>query len=369
MFKQPLTSLQNTQQINPSLLNARLPEQWTHRFGQSVSTIANNADMIGWEAPSPKLYRIDETSKKFRKYSNNETVENIYTQQFGNTVEFLSAYLTLGKDEAEVIYFPQACDHIDDLYYDDPLHPREQSGVLKGRKDPTKRKQWEQLSEERQEMIIKDLARLSDLLDRIDADPMSLDGITAACEFIAFDNTMKGGRKRYPSDGKAPEPFKGTVIPNIDCARRIYQMVKRNVYCLEQYAPVQSYQFSYPFSILESHENGVNGGRLDFVAKNMILDCKTDAKYKVSNSNRLQTLIYLALMQRVNTKNPVKFAGVINVRENILEGYIWDELDEKTKSRLNAIIDYRKWDEYQDRVKNSPINKSIRNELKRLLEV
>lgn len=368
MFEQPLSAIRQTlaNDINPSLLNARLPEQYRKRWGKSVSDVAKIADSLGYSAPSPVRSQIDSTDKQYPK---DGRIENIYPQLIGNVVEFIAAYKTCGKQAAESLYFPQACGHIDDLFFPDPLHPRDESGALKGYKDPTKRRKFEDLDSDTHSIVCNDLTRLNDLLNRIDrafeeaaenGKLITFDGIVAACQFVSFDNTLKGGHKRYSSDKKDSKEFSMSVEPTKQCAARIYWLAERAVKVLEDNAPVQSYQFAYPIEMLEDRNIGINGGRLDFVANNKIIDIKTDKIPQISNANKLQVLIYLAMMQRVITKKPVKKAAIACVRTNELVEYDWDALPQTVRDELNALIDYSDFEYYNPRHRNVYKTKEIK---------
>lgn len=364
MFEQPLSAIRADHDVNEALDHPRLPRGYQRRFGTSISNIAKEASKLGLVAPAPTESDLDTAYSN--PYPKSSLVENIYPQLLGNCVEFLAAYKTSGKDKAMELYFPQACGHIDDLYYPDPLNAKDTEGALKGQKNPMNRIIWENLDAERQEIITNDLDRLSELLFAIDADPDSYEGIKAACEFIAFHNSYHDGRRRYPCDGSSGD-YKMDVVPSVECARQIYRMVRRVVNALAQCGTVQDYQFEYPFSLLSARNNGVNGGRLDFVANNEILDVKTDAG-STTNANKLQVLLYLALMQRVRTNKPVKKAAIMNIRENILEEHDWEKLTPDFREILLRLIDYTGWDRYDRAPKSSKDAGKVREEVKNLIK-
>lgn len=354
MFEQPLSAIRQhqTSNINPSLMASRLPEPYRKRWGKSVSEVAKIADKLGYVAPSPVCSRIDSTDKRYPK---DARVETIYPQLIGNVVEFIAAYKTVGKQAAEDLYFPQACEHIDDMLFPDPLHAKDETGCLKGRKNPINRRNFDDLNPDEQIMMMGDLRRLNDLLNRIDRGfeeaaaedkLITYDGIVAACEFVAFDNCYRGGHKRYSADKKDSKKFAMEVKPSKVCAARIYWLAERAVKCLNDNAPVQSYQYTYPIDMLEDRRIGINGGRLDFVADNKIIDIKTDKNPEISNANKLQVLIYLAMMQRVRTKKPVLKAAIASVRTNELVEYDWTALPQQVKDELNALIDYADFEYY-----------------------
>lgn len=335
MFQQPLRQIEYRQAINPSLDNPFLPAPYRQRWGASISQIAHAADELGLRAPAPSDFDylpVDDLTDKPK----NTDIENIYPQLLGDIVEFLIARTCIGKEEAEMLYFPQACQQIRNMYHEDPC-------VSTHKDAPTA---WNDMDDDRQYTICQDLERLNGILNRIDENPLSDDGIIAACELICFWNTPKGGRKRFPADGRLPKgEYAMDIIPSPACIERIRTLVYRTFTWFDKNASkVQSYQYSFPMRLLMSHDNGVNGGRLDFVADNIIWDVKTDAG-KVSNSNKLQVIIYLVLMQRVATKNPVRVAGVINTRKAGQMTYDLDKLDPAFVSLIDDLIDYD-WEHY-----------------------
>lgn len=376
MFEEPLSIIRkSSHQLNPSLDNPRLPEPYEQRFGASISKIAYNTLISGstLELPAPGRYVVDkESAKKYEK----DKRENIYPTLFGNIVEFLTAYLTMGKDAAEdPLYFRQACDHIDDLYFPDPNHPRDNNPKSRyyKQKNPAHRMDWDALTDERKQLIVDNLLRLSELMNRVDEGcerQLTQQGdIAAAAEFVSFHHSLHGGRKCYSGDDAKNIVFRGTNIPTIDCERRIYCLVMRYIKWFSR-TKVQSYQFSIPKKLLASPTNGVNGGRLDFVANNIIVDLKTDAK-KISDSNLLQLLLYLAFIQRVETKKPVKVACIIDARNNEILAYEWDKLPEITKRQLNTMINFLGWanlKEYENIPKNKEINDRVREEVRCLID-
>lgn len=352
MFEEPLTIIRKTTPINPSLENAKLPAAYVKRWGKSVSNIASASTNSQWEpreltieAPAAhEVYRIYEGSERILR---KDETENIYVEQLGNVVEFLTAYKTVGKQAAEKLYFPQACMHIHDLYAINPKFPKNSPHLS-----------WDQLDDERKDMIVKDLTRLNNLLNIIDntIDEMKDDCITAACLFVCFHNSVFFGRKRYCADHGAPFDFKTgeanpfnedyTVMPTIDCCRRIWLFVDQAVRALDKFAPVQSYQFEYPLDLLNSKEIGVNGGRLDFVASNIIFDIKTNKSFNISNTAKMQMLLYLGLIQRVKTNNPVKKATIVDVRTNRAFVWDWDKLTQEERDMINILIDHSEWEYY-----------------------
>lgn len=349
MFEQPLTAIRATgTKINLSLVTPELPKPFdSTRWGKSVSFIAREAANLGIALPKPETTQRTDTFSPAYK-----TDENIYPELLGDVVEFLAARMTIGKDEAESLYFPQACKQINDLY----------EGAS-----------WDELSEARRQVIIDDLARLNSILNAIDCEALSYSGIVAACELVAFWNSDRGGRKHFCSDKKQADgswTCAMDIIPNKPCARNIYKMTIRTMNKMQETDGVQSYQFSYPTSLLRDHKNGINGGRLDFVADNEIWDIKTNTK-AIDDKEKLQVLIYLAFMQRVETKNPVKKCGIIDVRKNEVIEYDWDKIPFITKYQLDRLIEY-KWNDVSDRYvfgRKSALTLYQENELKGLLGV
>lgn len=342
MFKQPLHHIAFNHPINPSLDNPSLPAPYTPRWGASVSQIAYEASRLGLIAPKATDYDYIDVPD-LTNYQKDFKKENIYPQLLGDVVEFLAARMTLGKEQAETLYFPQACQQIYNMYFSNPCVSTHKN------ESPC---DWDDMDDERQYTIIQDLKRLNNILNRIDESPLSDDGIVAACELIAFWNTPRGGRKRFSADRNLPVgTYAMDIIPGDGCIELIRTLVYRIFTFFDKgSSDMQSYQYTYPIELLESHDNGVNGGRLDFVADNIIWDVKTDAG-KISNQNKLQVLIYLVLMQRVDTKDPIINAGIINTRMAGQMTYDIDAIDPELIYLIDTLIDYD-WEHYYQRKYN-----------------
>lgn len=190
---------------------------------------------------------------------------------FGNVVEFLTARRILGKEKAEVLYTAQAM-----------------KNLKKGENEATQQ---------------ADLMRLSAYLDAIDADPRSQRGIEAAVRFVSFDSTSAGSTKKYVNQRC------GKTI-SIDTLRLACQLTDRTVSFFSGQGQMQAYEFAIPMDVLDE-KRVCNGARFDFVVNNQIWDLKTTVR-PVCTENMMQTLIYLALIQHVETKNPVTTSAIYN---------------------------------------------------------
>lgn len=375
MFKEPLAKIASTGvNINPSLYEARLPEPYRDRYGASASIIAhetsrfvntNFASLFETEriedvADSEKV--IYANPQKAAAAEKQKKVENIYPQLVGNVVEFLTARISFdddatAKEQAECLYFPQACRQIDDLFRVDPAYKQKERHLPKAQyinpADP-----YDGLPADRYAEINDDLLRLNTLLNRIDAGASALrrsvmldlghdekelteldgaavlDTIRAACEFVAFWNVERGGRKRFPADGQNMTRYKMDIIPTKACARVIYRMIRRAMKALDGRL-IQSYQWAFGRDITDSKKYGVNGGRLDLVADNIIFDFKTNTK-EITPSDRLQIMLYLELMQHVKTKKPVNAAAIIDVRSNTVEWFYYR--DQKDRKKFISLL-------------------------------